>query len=666
MDSILERHFCLLVKDLCWFYLKRMKKDIRSKRSGSFMVIKFCNKFIEQVDLGSILKEKEIKRSFPCESDYFRVPTVSYKYERSIRSKILNYRQTNLERLNHKTMTCSCSNNPKYVDSHHGHIATGNLNLIENLELRDIISKGLNHRDQVKPDKKKAYEEIKKGLRDYILKMSKKLKKAEVCFSEWKTMVLENVWTNLDKKKSINANNVLSKKNVIDELERLHEQYVLVPTDKAANNVTIMCKKFYLSLIDNEINSTNFQKENITPEEVIKVHSSFLASVGIKLDKDNEHLPFIYCTTKQHKTPLGFRYITAGYNSSLKQLSVLVGICLKSMLHSAKNYSRYQNRFHRRNNFYVVDGHDEVLEFLNSCNIVHKGRKSISTFDFSTLYTSIPHSQLKKNLEKFVKRTFNFKEKKYIIPNLFTKRAYFGNSSNGKNISFDVDKLLLCMNYLIDNAYVIHDGIVYRQIIGIPMGTNSAPHLANIYLFVYEYEYIEKLVESNDSKFLEKLTNIFRFQDDLFSVNDDGLFENVLGDIYPEEMKISKTNISSSKCSYLDLLVSIYKGKFRIKLFDKRDDYKFKVFSYPYLEGNIPETRSYGIFISQLVRFCSINNTLVGFISDVHNLVLKLCNQGFLLAALRNKFLKFYKSRINLWGKYGIDIYEKLIILFDS
>ena len=249
---------------------------------------------------------------------------------------------------------------------------------------------------------------------------------------------------------------------------------------------------------------------------------------------------------------------------------------------------------------------------------------------------------------------------------MFTKRAYFGNSSNGKNISFDVDKLLLCINYLIDNAYVIHDGIVYRQIIGIPMGTNSAPHLANIYLFVYEYEYIEKLIESNDSKSLEKLTNIFRFQDDLFSVNDDGLFENVLGDIYPEEMKISKTNISSSKCSYLDLLVSIYKGKFRIKLFDKRDDYKFKVFSYPYLEGNIPETRSYGIFISQLVRFCSINNTLVGFISDVHNLVLKLCNQGFLLAALRNKFLKFYKSRINLWGKYGIDIYEKLIILFDS
>jgi hypothetical protein len=661
-----ERHLCLLIKDLCWFYLKRMQKDVQSKGSGSFLIIKFCNKFVEQVDLCRILKQKEVRASFPCQSEYFSIPTISYKYGRPIRSKIVNYRQTNLEKLDHRNMKCDCSLNSRYVDSYHGHIATGNLDLIENLELRNLLAKGLNHRDQVKPIKKKTYDEIKKGVKEYISKMAKKLKKPEVWFDEWKTMVLEKVWANLEKKESVNVNAVLTKKSVKEELEKLHEKYVFVPTDKAANNVTIMCKKFYLSLIDNEINSSNFQREQIDPEEVIKKHSTFLSSVGIKLDKDNEHLPFIYCTPKQHKKPLGFRFITAGYNSSLKQLSVLLGICLKSMLHSAKNCSRYKNRFHQRNDFYVVDGHDEVIEFLNTTNIVHKGRKTISTFDFSTLYTSIPHVQLKSNLKKFVDRIFEFKEKKFITPNLFTKRAYFGDSINSKHISFDRDKLLLCINYLIDNAYVIHNDKVYRQIIGIPMGTNSAPHLANIYLYVYEYEYIERLIDKKDVKSLGKLKNIFRFQDDLFAVNDNGLFEEVLGDIYPIEMIVSKTNISTSKCSYLDLLISIYQGKFRIKLFDKRDDYKFKVFSYPYLDGNVPETRSYGIFISQLVRFCSINSTFLGFYNDVSKLVIKLCKQGFLLAALRNKFFKFYKSRINLWGKYGIDIYGKMINLFET
>ena len=88
--------------------------------------------------------------------------------------------------------------------------------------------------------------------------------------------------------------------------------------------------------------------------------------------------------------------------------------------------------------------------------------------------------------------------------------------------------------------------------------------------------------------------------------------------------------------------------------------------SYPYLDGNIPETLSYGIFISQLIRFCSINSTFIGFHKDVKSLVVKLCKQGFKLAALRNRFYKFYKCKINLWGKYGVDIYDKMIKIFDE
>ena len=114
----------------------------------------------------------------------------------------------------------------------------------------------------------------------------------------------------------------------------------------------------------------------------------------------------------------------------------------------------------------------------------------------------------------------------------------------------------------------------------------------------------------------------------------------------PREMVISKTNISPSVCSYLDLLISVYKGKFKIKLFDKRDDYKFKVFSYPYLDGNIPETLSYGIFISQLIRFCSINSTFIGFHKDVKSLVVKLCKQGFKLAAFAIDFISFISVKL--------------------
>ena len=47
------------------------------------------------------------------------------------------------------------------------------------------------------------------------------------------------------------------------------------------------------------------------------------------------------------------------------------------------------------------------------------------------------------------------------------------------------ESLLECLNYLIDNAYIIFDGNIYRQSIGIPMGTNAGPHVANaIYIFI--------------------------------------------------------------------------------------------------------------------------------------------------------------------------------------
>ena len=82
------------------------------------------------------------------------------------------------------------------------------------------------------------------------------------------------------------------------------------------------------------------------------------------------------------------------------------------------------------------------------------------------------------------------------------------------------------------------------------------------------------------------------------------------------------------------------------------------------MDGKVPNNLSYGIFISQLVRLARINSTLKGFKNCVTELLGKLVAQGFKLAALRNKFVKFYKSRLNIWGKYGSDIYDEFIEMF--
>ena len=197
------------------------------------------------------------------------------------------------------------------------------------------------------------------------------------------------------------------------------------------------------------------------------------------------------------------------------------------------------------------------------------------------------------------------------------------------------------------------------------MGSNCAPHLANIYLYVYESNYIQSLIESDDGDALSNLQHIFRFQDDCLAVNDNGLFGSIINDVYPSEMIINNTNISVSKCSYLDLLISVYQGKFRICLFDKRRDFRFSVISYPFLDGNVPKAQLHGLLISQLVRFSTVCSTYKVFLDESKKLILKLLSQAFNAASLRKRFFKFYSNYIYLWGKYGVDIIKDFNKIFD-
>ena len=175
----------------------------------------------------------------------------------------------------------------------------------------------------------------------------------------------------------------------------------------------------------------------------------------------------------------------------------------------SKNYSAYHNRYYPSNDYYVLDSNSDVLQFMFNSNL-YSGYKSLTTFDFSTLYNSIPHAQLKDNLNNCLSRLFGIKSKRFVVCNFFSKCAYFSdsNSISKSCIKFTLESLLECLNYLI---YIIFDGNVYRQAIGIPMGTNAGPHVANIYLHQYENDYFNYLYINNMKGELSKLQHVFRF-----------------------------------------------------------------------------------------------------------------------------------------------------------
>ena len=86
-----------------------------------------------------------------------------------------------------------------------------------------------------------------------------------------------------------NFNNTLSKPNIKNYLASLHEKYVLVPVDKAANNVAVVCKKFYLQVLSNEVKNTpTFTPFNGTPEGIISEHKNVIPNeFNIQVNEDN-------------------------------------------------------------------------------------------------------------------------------------------------------------------------------------------------------------------------------------------------------------------------------------------------------------------------------------------------------------------------------------------
>ena len=191
------------------------------------------------------------------------------------------------------------------------------------------------------------------------------------------------------------------------------------------------------------------------------------------------------------------------------------------------------------------------------------------------------------------------------------------------------------------------------------MGTNCAPYVANLFLHYYEDKYICELINWNRTEIALALANMFRYQDDCIVFNDDGRFGDIWREMYPAEMLLEPTSTHNT-CTFLDLAISILNGKFLYKTYDKRNDYNFDIINYPDLRSNVPRGPSYGVFTSQLVRYCDVNCDIVNFRADVNLLIRKLVKQQFQHTILKARFKEFYGNNILRWSKFGKDIHSIL------
>ena len=226
--------------------------------------------------------------------------------------------------------------------------------------------------------------------------------------------------------------------------------------------------------------------------------------------------------------------------------------------------------------------------------------------------------------------------------------GYFVREHSSSKVKYTETEIISMVNFLIDNIYVEFGGVTFRQTIGIPMGTNCAPLLADLFLYSYEAEFIQTLIAQKKNNIAQSF-----YIDDVLSLSNSDI-DQYIHTIYPSELDIKNTTDSQKSSSYLDLLLSIgADNNLHTKLYDKRDDFDFHIVNFPFLDSNIPSSPAYGVYISQLIRYARACSEYSDFIDRSKILTSKLLNQGFQRDKLIVALKKFYGRYLDLFGKFG-------------
>ena len=209
-----------------------------------------------------------------------------------------------------------------------------------------------------------------------------------------------------------------------------------------------------------------------------------------------------------HKNPYKYIFIAGSSKCSTKPLSILL---TKLLTHIKQGLQKYCETAYFRsgiNQMWILKNSKELLDHLKSPNF--SLITNIKSFNFSTLYTTIPHQKLKSRLATIIRNSFIHKNGnrryKYLV--LGREGPYFVREHSDSKSKYTKEDIIRMLEFLVDNIFVVFAGKVFQQIIDIPMGTNCAPLLADIFLYSYEAEFIQSLLSTGRKRLASQFIHI--------------------------------------------------------------------------------------------------------------------------------------------------------------
>ena len=170
---------------------------------------------------------------------------------------------------------------------------------------------------------------------------------------------------------------ILNDPDVKDTLRRLHDDFVLVLADKAANNVIVVCKKSHIETLIKEL---GIDTTNISPsstyipstdsfDKILKSHCKFIESVGLEMSEEDKNLPYLYWIPKLHKVLFKHRFIAGSSKCTTKDLSCLLTKVLTTFKDGLIRYCNTETSRNGVNSMWIVKSSTSLLSSLDQLDV---------------------------------------------------------------------------------------------------------------------------------------------------------------------------------------------------------------------------------------------------------------------------------------------------------
>ena len=144
---------------------------------------------------------------------------------------------------------------------------------------------------------------------------------------------------------------------------------------------------------------------------------------------------------------------------------------------------------------WIIKNSKELLEHLKFPKSFNNAT-NIKSFDFSNAFYNNTSPGIKPT--SIIQYAYMFKDGnrgyKYVL--LGHEETYFVTEHSDFDNKYSVDGIIKMLEFLVDNIFVVVVDNVFQQTVGIPMGTECAPFLADIFVYWYEAEFIQSLLST--------------------------------------------------------------------------------------------------------------------------------------------------------------------------